>query len=422
MLADDSDDENSFSVSKLKSQYTNNDDDLLNDLLSNNRDGAGSRLDDDHDDANSIPSDKVVARSYPMQNCFQPGSTPDHMEHRYLVYNHVGIVRGHSDDKENSIEIEFHDSQKNHGFHLNNYLNHTMAGLSESVLALACPSSVESKGSKLVCINFIAFGNREWSCTMPGTEEIIGVVASDKIVVVATDSRLLRVFTARGTQREIITIPGPFVCMAAFGDHILVAYHHSPASEDQHLKLMIITCVKFKLRCREVTLALSAGAELRWLGYSDKGSPVTYDSDGIMRLYHATANLWFPILDAEQHKTGASDNLFIIRVSESIQQVQLIVCRGAKFPLTNPRPIPLSVGFQQPMCDVECEKGTLEDELVRSIYLKSDEADKILKETAVKLFAVRFQLELKGGMDNYGISIRIFSLPAVQKWNREQRN
>ncbi|XP_055625021.1 WD repeat and HMG-box DNA-binding protein 1 [Toxorhynchites rutilus septentrionalis] len=395
LLADDSDDENSFSVSKLKSQYTTNDDDLVNDLLgAAKRDETDSHHGADNDDAHSEASDRVDARSYPMQGHFQPGSTPDHLQHRYLVYNHVGIVRGHSDEKENSIEIEFHDSQKNHGFHLNNYLNHTMAGLSETVLAMACPSSADSKGSKLVCINFIAFGNKEWSSTMPGTEEIIGVVASDKIVVVATDSRLLRVFTARGTQREVVAIPGPFVSMAAFGDHILVAYHHSPASEDQHLKLMIITCVRFKLRCREITLALSAGAKLQWLGYSDKGSPVTYDSEGIMRLYHATANLWFPILNAEQHRIGASDSLFIIRVSESMQQAQLIVCRGAKYPLTNPRPVPLSVKFQQPMCDVESEKGTFEEELVRSIYLKCDEAEKILKETVTKLFAIACHSEM----------------------------
>ncbi|XP_058464750.1 WD repeat and HMG-box DNA-binding protein 1 [Malaya genurostris] len=395
LLADDSDDENSFSVSKLKSQYATNYDDLNSEILSNKAEDVGSRGAANDEDAHSVMSDRIGVKSYPMQDYFQSGSTPDHLEHRYLVYNHVGIVRAHSDDKENSIEVEFHDSQKHHGIHLNNYLNHTMAGLSETVLAMACTSGVEEKGSKLVCINLVAFGNREWSCTMPGTEEIIGVVASDKIVVVATDCRLLRIFTARGTQREVISVPGPLVSMAAYGDHVLVAYHRSPPNEDQQINLMLITCVKFKLRCREVPIPLTAGAEMRWLGYTDKGSPVVYDSAGIMRLYQASANLWFPILDAEQHKAGASDSLFIVNVCESVQQVQLIVCRGAKFPLTNPRPIPMNANFQQPMCDVDFEKGTLEDELVRSIYLKSDEADKILKETAVKLFALACRSEME---------------------------
>ncbi|XP_055532403.1 WD repeat and HMG-box DNA-binding protein 1 [Wyeomyia smithii] len=391
----DSDNENCISISKVKSQYApQDDDDLISNLLGKASD-AGSHQAADDDDSRSATSDHLAVKSFPMQDYFQSGSTPDYLEHRYLIYNHVGIVRGHKDDKDNSIEVEFHDSQKHHGIHLNNYLNHTMAGLSETVLAMACPADMEEKGSKLVCINLVAFGNREWSYTMPGTESIVGVVASDKIVVVATDNRLLRIFTVRGTQREIISIPGPLVSMAAYGDHVLVAYHRSPPNEDQQINLMLITCVKFKLRCRDVPVPLSAGAEIRWIGYSDKGSPAVYDSAGVMRLYHASANFWFPILDAEQHKIGASDSLFIVKVSESVQQVQLIVCRGAKFPLTNPRPIPMNADFQQPMCEMDSEKGTLEDELVRSIYLKSDEADKILKETAVKLFALACRSEME---------------------------
>ncbi|XP_053687150.1 WD repeat and HMG-box DNA-binding protein 1 [Sabethes cyaneus] len=391
----DDDDENCISINKVKSQYTTHDDDDLVSKLLGNAEEAGSQRSGDDDDRRSVMSERAAVKSFPMQDYFQSGSTPDYLEHRYLIYNHVGIVRGHKDDKENSIEVEFHDSQKHHGIHLNNYLNHTMAGLSETVLAMACTSDVEEKGSKLVCINLVAFGNREWSYSMPGTEGIVGVVASDKIVVVATDTRLLRIFTVRGTQREIISVPGPLVSMAAFGDHVLVAYHRSPPNEDQQINLMLITCVKFKLRCRDIPVPLSPRSEIRWLGYSDKGSPVVYDSAGIMRLYHASANFWFPILDAEQHRVGASDSLFIVKVSESAQQAQLIVCRGAKFPLTNPRPIPMNANFQHPMCEMDSEKGTLEDELVRSIYLKGDEADKILKETAVKLFALACRSEME---------------------------
>ncbi|KAL9701191.1 hypothetical protein quinque_004632 [Culex quinquefasciatus] len=389
----DDDDENTISVNKLKSQYMvpEADDDLLVDML-----GKAKAEDHDDEDSRSVASAKVVAKSFHMQEYFQPGSTPVNFENRYMCYNHVGIIRAHrsvSDEKENSIEVEFHDSSKHHGIHLNNYLNHKVAGLSETVVAMGCGSEVENKGSKLVCINLVSFGNREWSCTMPGTEEIIGVVASDKIVVVATDERFLRVFTTRGTQREVLSAPGPLVAMAAFGDHFLVAYHRSPANEDQQLNLMIVTCVKYKLRCRDIPLCLSPGAELCWLGYSDKGSPVAYDSAGILRIYHATANMWFPILDADKYKAGASDNLFIVTVAESLQQVQLIVCRGAKYPLTNPRPLPMNATFSQPLCDVEGEKGALEDVLMRSVYIKSDEAETVLKETAIKLFALACRSE-----------------------------
>lgn len=55
-----------------------------------------------------------------------------------MVWNGIGIVRSHISESENSIEVEFHDSLTHHGIHMNNYLGHTMASLSNSVLAMAC--------------------------------------------------------------------------------------------------------------------------------------------------------------------------------------------------------------------------------------------------------------------------------------------
>uniref|UniRef100_A0A182QLY3 Uncharacterized protein n=1 Tax=Anopheles farauti TaxID=69004 RepID=A0A182QLY3_9DIPT len=373
----DEDNENCIELEKLKSQ-----------IMGPTQ--KAEENDDDEDDRRSVHSERsavVVAKSFPQQGPFQPGSSPNTLEHNYLVYNHVGIVRRHDTDRENSIEVEFHDSQQHHGVHIHNYLLHTMAGLSETVLAMACPVNAKG-GSKVVCINQAAFGKREWGYAMSGMEEIIAVTASDKIVVVGTNCRLLRVFTARGTQREVISVAGPIVALAAYGDHFLAAYHSAPANEDQHISLMIVTCVNFKLRCREVHVPLTAGSHLRWIGFSDRGSPVVYDTAGQLNLYHASSNIWMPIYHEDNFPSkGASDSLFIIKVSESMQCVQVILCRGSRYPLTNPIPIPIEVKFTLPMCDIDNEKESLEDELVRSLYLKTNDADKLLKETAVKLFA-----------------------------------
>lgn len=77
-----------------------------------------------------------VIKVVPLQVAFQPGATPISLEHRYMVWNSVGIVRAHKSDTENSIEVEFHDASVHHGIHITNYLNHTMASLSTTVLAL----------------------------------------------------------------------------------------------------------------------------------------------------------------------------------------------------------------------------------------------------------------------------------------------
>ncbi len=44
-------------------------------------------------------------------------------------------------------------------------------------------------------------------------------------VAVATDRRMLRLFTLGGIQREIISLPGPVVAMAGHLNQLLVAYH-----------------------------------------------------------------------------------------------------------------------------------------------------------------------------------------------------
>ena len=44
-------------------------------------------------------------------------------------------------------------------------------------------------------------------------------------VAVATDKRLVRLFSIGGMQREVIAVPGPVVCLAAHGNQLLVVYH-----------------------------------------------------------------------------------------------------------------------------------------------------------------------------------------------------
>ena len=282
---EDNDNENCISLEKIKSQLMKVTDD-------------GNALDDYEDDRTSVTSynAKAEVKSYPMQAIFQPGATPESLESRYLLWNHIGIVKSF----ENYIDAEFHDAQLHHNIGTPNMYNYTMAGLSEEVFAIACrPGS--GHGSKLTCINLVAFGNRQWEYTLDDLEEITGLTAADNIVAIATDARFLRIFSSKGTQREILSVPGPIVTMAAAKNKLIVAYHSAPATEDQNINVMMITCTDYKLKCRDIKLPLSPKSELRWLGYTDMGSPVSYDSLGYMRLYHYDSNMWMPICHAKDH-------------------------------------------------------------------------------------------------------------------------
>lgn len=137
---------------------------------------------------------------------------------------------------------------------------------------------------------------------MPDCEEIFAVCTSEKVVAVATDSRFLRIFTVLGTQREIISIPGPVVALAAHDDQILVAFHAGlSANEDQNINLLLLNCIGYNIRCKEIKLPLTPGSKLSWIGFSERGSPIVFDSSGILRLYRHKSNCWFPIWNAEEH-------------------------------------------------------------------------------------------------------------------------
>ncbi|XP_013135279.1 PREDICTED: WD repeat and HMG-box DNA-binding protein 1 [Papilio polytes] len=330
----------------------------------------------------------------PPQPPFQPSATPAHLEHRYMCWNDVGIVRCHTaENGESSIDIEFHDSSLHHGINLNNYLNHTMASLSSTVLALACETP-----SKLVCISLMG-SSKEWSIAMPDTEEILCVSASSALVACATDARLLRLFTTMGTQRQVISLPGPAVALSGFNTTILAVYHSTdPGLSDQHLAMDIIALNGRQVRSKTVHLPLTPGSRLAWLGCTDVGSPCTYDTAGVLRLYDIASGIWIPVCDINTHAKGASDSWFIVSISEPTQTVRVILCRGTSYPLTVPRPIVTEIPLQIPVCEVESEKSQYEEQLVRWAHCAADVDVKAARETALKLFALacRSEIEQRG--------------------------
>jgi hypothetical protein len=80
--------------------------------------------------------------------------------------------------------------------------------------------------SKVVCVLLNSWdGNKEWSVDLPEGEEALAIAAGKGWVAVATDTRNLRLLTVAGTQREVISLPGPVVCVAGHRNRLLVIFH-----------------------------------------------------------------------------------------------------------------------------------------------------------------------------------------------------
>jgi chromosome transmission fidelity protein 4 len=146
---------------------------------------------------------------------------------------------------------------------------------------------------------------------------------------------------------------------------------------------------------RTLELPTDKNSRLNWIGFSDTGSIISYESSGRVMSYNIKRNLWMPICDLNEHVIGASDNFFIVGVSEKSQKIRASLCRGISYPLTNPRPILREIDYSLPLCHMETEKSKLEEALIRSTSFEMDSSDKEIVEKALKLFSTAMNSELE---------------------------
>uniref|UniRef100_A0A8D8RZF4 WD repeat and HMG-box DNA-binding protein 1 n=1 Tax=Cacopsylla melanoneura TaxID=428564 RepID=A0A8D8RZF4_9HEMI len=336
-----------------------------------------------------------------LQPAFQPTSTPTHFQYRFMVYNDVGMVRHTNTEEENSIDIEFHDSSVHHSFRINNIAGHSLAALSNKALVLASEKE-EDKPSKLSCIVLNSWdGSKEWCLEFPD-EDILAVAAGGSFIACISDRRLLRVFSIGGLQREVISLPGPVVCLNAKDDVLLAVYHTGQGvPEDQNLSYCLYHIGALHRSRGPHPLPLSSGSTLRWAGFSEEGSLLSYDSECVLRLcqqFGTGSTVWRPVCFMDDLTKGKSDHYFVVGISEASHSVRCILCKGCFYPPTVPRPILTQVSWRIPLLELNAEKSQLEEQFWRkqlalssvSSY-KTEELATLTKEViapAVKLFAL----------------------------------
>lgn len=414
--AGNDDDENVIPIAgHTKKQAILDDDDNSSDLLSlkaNDLEKPGEE-DDQSIKAQAVKPSYSGPMPTPPQKPFQPGSTPSHLLHRFMMWNSVGVIRCYNDEQDNAIDIEFHDTSIHHTIHLTNTLNHTIADLSQEAVLLACEGTAEL-ASKLQCLHFSSWDNsKEWMVDMNKGEDIQAVCLGQGWVACATSAALVRVFTVGGVQREIFSLLGPVVCMAAHGEQLLMVYHRGTGFDgNQCLGVQLLELGK---RQRQVMhgnpLPLSKKSLLSWLGFSAEGSPCYVDSEGVVRLLNRSFGYtWTPVCNTREHCKGKSDHYWVVGVHENPQQLRCIPCKGSRFPPTLPRPAMAILPFQLPYCQITTEKGQMEEQYWRSHvftnhldYLDKNgyecdeivknEAEKEQQELLMKMFALSCKLE-----------------------------
>uniref|UniRef100_A0A7N9ANP4 WD repeat and HMG-box DNA-binding protein 1 n=1 Tax=Mastacembelus armatus TaxID=205130 RepID=A0A7N9ANP4_9TELE len=260
----------------------------------------------------------------PPQKAFQPGSTPAHLTHRFMMWNSVGIVRGYNDEQDNAIDVEFHDTAVHHAMHLTNSLGHTMADVSQEAVLLACPSTDEL-ASKLQCLHFSSWDtNKEWMVDLPKGEDAKALCLGQGWAAVATSALMLRLFSIGGVQREIFSLPGPVVCVAGHGEQLLIIYHRATGFDGE--QALGVQLLQFGRRKRQLIngepLPLSHGSYLSWLGFTAEGTPCYVDSDGVVRMLNRSlGSTWTPVCNTRDTCKSKSDHYWVVGVHENPQQL-----------------------------------------------------------------------------------------------------
>uniref|UniRef100_A0A914HMR0 Minichromosome loss protein Mcl1 middle region domain-containing protein n=1 Tax=Globodera rostochiensis TaxID=31243 RepID=A0A914HMR0_GLORO len=319
---------------------------------------------------------------------FAIGATPAVGEaaDRYLTWNSYGVIKSFKSNDDSTIEVLFHDATVHSELMIdNNVPNYVLGDLNTDLVALASKSNA-NKESELYVQHISAWGehsSRVWSQPMLPEERIEFLCVGRNFVAVATDARHLRVFTAGGTQRFIVSLATSPLTMTARGDKLAIAsstggvlvdseddYEHRASATVYTVNALSGECApSLDWTC---AIPLSPFSRLCWLNFTPCGNLVAMDEECTVRLHLSGPNagggvgLWLPVLcGAELLRDPETDFLWPIALQEVPQhQFRHIYCRNAKFPAFGSKSVPETVPWTMPMLNQESERGKLEAELM----------------------------------------------------------
>lgn len=325
--------------------------------------------DGEEEDAAAVPSAVAATPVQPeyrprlVQDAFQPSSTPVHLQHRFMVWNSVGMVWAHNTAEESSIDVEFHDTSVHHTLHRGNPLGHTMAALSDQALVLAGPQQLE-------CLHLASWdSNKEWAVDTL-SDGIQAVAVGDDWLAACCSSGMVRLWTLGGLQKAVWRAPGPVVALVACGRSLALIYHQGAGVTAERQALAVVQYnVGAGVLGPPIPVPLAERQRLAWAGYTDEGSLAYVDSDGVVSILGSSYG-WTPVCNTRDNVKNQSDHYFVLGVSETRQQVRALLCKGSRYPATLPRPVMVMLDFSLPFLGTESEKGRLEEELWRAWCLE----------------------------------------------------
>ncbi|XAR51253.1 hypothetical protein NMG60_11005824 [Bertholletia excelsa] len=310
----------------------------------------------------------IVELGLKMQDSFQPGSTPMQPGKRHLLcYNMLGSITTMEHDGYSHIEIDFHDTGRGPRVPaMTDYFGFTMAALNENGCVFANPCKGEKSMSTLMYRPFSSWANNsEWS--MRFEEEEVKVVALGNTWVAAVTSlNYLRIFSAGGMQKNVLSLAGQVVTASGNRDELAVVTHASTPlpSNDQVLEFTVFNICNGSQRVRG-RLPLTPGSYLTWFGFSEEGQLCSFDSKGVLRVFtDQYGGGWLPLFSSSKAKKP-DENYWVVGLNSS--KLFCVVCKSPDtFPQVTPKPILSLLDLSFPLASSDLGADNLENEFLLS--------------------------------------------------------
>ncbi|GES75641.1 chromosome transmission fidelity protein 4 [Rhizophagus clarus] len=260
-----------------------------------------------------------------LQPPFQPGSSPMKNGRRYLAVNWLGCIHAVNNTTFHSVNVEYNNKTQFRGYNFHDDVGYTMACLGAHGVLFAVGSDSGNPSILYYKPNNSWGPKGEWMSTLPEGEDIIAIALSDKAIAIATSKNYLRFFSLFGFQNYIFAFPS-IVCMAAYDNLLLVAYHLSVAHKGSQNLGYVLYDMHDRGDIQKDVLPISKESTLRWLGFSEEGLPAMFDSKGVLYILHDhrmhKQARWVPVLDTtnivKEPKSDADSSKSLKRNSDII--------------------------------------------------------------------------------------------------------
>lgn len=379
---------------------------------------------DDHDDIdgaypeiygdqkmNSMNHHRIMALDLPeKQPPFAPSSSPLDLPRRYLCWNSIGSVTlRHSDGDDitnfrNTVDIHFTDSgvrrpisfTDNLGFILgslgedggifatdlvedddddddDDLLDQVgVPGLSETTRQAVKKSRRNQKdkskptGSSIYFHRFETFAalrEKDWYLTLPNGERALGCATGEGWAAVMTSRRFLRLFSSGGNQGHILWLDGQPITMVGRYRFVAVFYHQGEPFRDgtQNIGYKLINAMTNQVLASGATTCISNNGTLSWAGFSNDGSLLVMDSEGMISMLvksdtseapDSDSNkgewVWMPVLDTLGLRKSSDDSYWPVTVYDG--KLICIPLKGkVKYPDATRRPVTANLSLKLPL-------------------------------------------------------------------------